>query len=299
MQIGPVPSQDIAEALRLVFRDLPQEEQDQQVEELLTHGRSGRVALDGLLAARREGRLCGVQFWQVLPGRTALVWPPRVVSGESARLADELIEVACRRLTDRDVQVAYTILDTVSPADDAVLRSAGFDPLADLLYLASPSGQFPSLRPASPLEFETYCHDNHGRLVHVVEASYEQTLDCPRLNGVRAMEDVLAGYRATGVFDPERWLIVRHAGRDVGCLILADHPNHDNCELVYMGLVPSARGNGWGMLIARHGQWQAGRLGRQRMVLAVDAENAPAIAMYGAVGFKAWDRRHVYVRVFA
>jgi len=135
-------------------------------------------------------------------------------------------------------------------------------------------------------------------LAHIVEATYEQSLDCPAMDGLRSIEDILDGYRATGRFDPSRWLIVEHEGRDVGCLLLTDHPMHENWELVYMGVVARDRGHGWGVEIARHAQWLTRQAGRPRLVLAVDAANGPGIEMYSAAGFQAWDRRAVYLRTF-
>ena len=64
-------------------------------------------------------------------------------------------------------------------------------------------------------------------------------------------EEVLSGYRTTGVFDPQRWLLVRQDGEDVGCLLLADHPTSSQWELVYMGLVPEVRGRGLGIELVR------------------------------------------------
>jgi ribosomal protein S18 acetylase RimI-like enzyme len=64
-----------------------------------------------------------------------------------------------------------------------------------------------------------------------------------------------------------------------------------------MGIVPTSRGAGWGVEIARQAEWLAGVASRGRVVLAVDAENSPAVRMYAAAGFQAWDRRHVFVRV--
>ncbi len=113
---------------------------------------------------------------------------------------------------------------------------------------------------------------------------------------MREIDDVLAGYRATGRFDPDHWLIARHGEQDVGCLILADHPDHGNMELVYMGLVPAARGRAWGAELVRHAQWLTSRAGRSRLVLAVDANNVPAIRIYTQSGFEAWQRRIVYAR---
>jgi GNAT superfamily N-acetyltransferase len=106
---------------------------------------------------------------------------------------------------------------------------------------------------------------------------------------------VLAGYRAIGDFDPDRWMIVRKQDADVGLLLLADEPAGNAWELVYMGVVPAARGQGLGVAMIRRAQWLAGQARRSRLTAAVDAANWPAVAAYAAAGFTAWDRRRLYV----
>ena len=69
-------------------------------------------------------------------------------------------------------------------------------------------------------------------------------------------------------------------------------------EKFLVGVVPFARGRSWGMDITRHAQWLTSRAGRPRLVLAVDAANEPAISMYAALGFRAWDRRTLYLKIF-
>jgi len=297
-QIGPVPPPEHTEALRLVFSRLPAEDRTEQVETLLADAASGAASVEGLLGARSGGRLVGAVFSQIQPGKTAAVHTPRIIPHQPATTAEKLLDAACDWLNRRQVHMVQVLLRTDDRADHALLRRGGFDYLADLLYLVSLEGEFPTSPPKGPLQFEAYYPENHRRLARLVDATYQQTLDCPRLNGVRQIEDVLAGYRATGVFDPNRWLIVRHQGRDVGCLLLADHPRQGNWELVYMGLVPSARGHGWGIDITRQAQWLTRRAGRPRLVLAVDAENHPAVRMYALSGFQAFDRRGVYLRLF-
>ena len=118
-------------------------------------------------------------------------------------------------------------------------------------------------------------------------------------DGVRNIEDVINGYENTGVFRSENWLIVHGDGKDVGVLLLADHPKAGHFELMYMGLVPEARGRGWGRQIAEHAQRMVRRAGAARIVAAVDAANTPALRMYQMAGFDIWDRRTVYVRFSA
>jgi len=82
----------------------------------------------------------------------------------------------------------------------------------------------------------------------------------------------------------------------MGCVLLADHPEHDQSELMYLGIVPEQRGHGWGLQATRHAQWLARRAGRERLILAVDDTNGPARNVYTQAGFRLWDRRSVYAR---
>jgi ribosomal protein S18 acetylase RimI-like enzyme len=296
--IGRVPSGEIGEALRLVLAELPDEQTEQYVRTLAAEIGSAADAGEGLLEARRGLDRVGAAWFQVLAGRSALVWPPRVVAGEPAATAGQLMAAGCELLARRDVRVANAILSTVAPEDDAVLRAADFAPLASLVYMACEESAFPQAQPAGRLEFEPWGPAKEDRLARLVEATYEGTLDCPAMNGLRRTEDVLAGYRAAGTFSAERWLFARHEGRDVGCLLLGDYPAAGNVELVYMGLSPACRGKGLGKEICRHAQWLARQLGRLRLVAAVDAANVPAIGMYASVGLSVWDRRVVYLRSF-
>ena len=297
LSVGPVSPETAESALRLAFSGLSGEGAAEQIEMFLRGVESGESPLEGLWEARRNGELVGAVAAQVQPGRVATVWPPRTAAREPTTTAQRLLAAVCGHLASRNVHMAHAILEKASRADEAVLREGGFRLLATLLYLMCPEGDFPEVAPSGPLRFEACGPANWDRLARLVEATYEETLDCPGLNGLRTIEDTLAGYRATGDFSPQRWMIVQSRGEDVGCLLLADHPTEENWELVYMGLKPGVRGRGWGRHVVRHAQWLTRQVGRPRLVLAVDAANHPAVAMYTAEGFRAWGRRRVYLRV--
>jgi ribosomal protein S18 acetylase RimI-like enzyme len=299
LRIGPVLPAGQDEALRLLLTRVAPAERPQQMAALAAAAAASEGGVNGLLGAYRGERLVGAVFFQVQPGKTATVWPPQVAAGEEAAITGRLLDTACNALAQLGTRTAQALTETDAQPEAEVLSRAGFAHVADLLYLVSPDSEFPTHPPSSPLHFEPYSPANHRRLVAVVDQTYEHSLDCPQLDGVRDTEDVLAGYRATGAFDPRRWLIVRHDGHDIGCLLVSDHPEHNTCELVYMGVVPAARGHAWGMDIARHAQWLAREAGRPRLALAVDAANEPAIRMYAAVGFQTWDRRAVWLKVFS
>ena len=288
-QVLPIGAADRDAACRLVFRRLPATLHPQQM-----------AALTGdevLLGGYRGSRLVGAVLAQPQAVDAATLWPPQVLDDESSETAGELLAAAMRQLAQRQVRLVQTLLETDAQPEAAVLLAGGFSHATDLLYLDCHEGVFPTTRPETSLAFESVETAGPERLVRVVEATYVETLDCPVLNGVRSVADVLAGYRASGVFDSHAWLIASHAGRDVGCLILTAYPEHGFWELTYMGVVPGGRGHGWGADLARHAQWLARQAGQPRLVLAVDARNDPAIRAYAGVGFHAWDRRSVYLKM--
>jgi mycothiol synthase len=298
VNICPVLSGDIYTALELVFSYLPLEQRTRQIEPILSAIAGDGHARGGLLAAYRSGALVGAVFSQIMPGKNAQVWPPRLVQNEETSTAAALLQATVRWLEKCQVCMAQMILETVTAEDEKIFRDGGFDYLTSLLYLVCLENDFPHVPLNTPLVFEPYTSEKHDRLAQIVESTYRDTLDTPKLNQARQLEDVLEGYRETGVFSPDRWLIVRHENRDVGCLLLADHPQYENMELVYMGLIPAVRGHSWGTDIARHAQHIAKQTGRPRLVVAVDDSNGPAIRMYASVGFNAWDQRRVYYRLF-
>lgn len=251
-----------------------------------------------LIAALRGEQVVGAVFAQRQPGKVALVWPPRTTAEETGNTAGELFRELLDRLRLDGVQVVQAFPDVPGHADQQLLAAAGFEHVADLLYLVCTEAGFPTAPPTLSIELEACCDANLARLSEVLERSYEGTLDCPRLNGVRSAEDVLETYRAAGVFDAARWFLVRANQQDVGCLLLADHPQDEQWELVYIGLVPAARGQGIGRDLVRQAQWLTRQAGRRRLVLSVDAANAPALGLYASEGFAAWDRRAIYLQIF-
>ncbi len=253
----------------------------------------------GLFEAVRSPRRVGAIWANVLPGRVASIIGPQVAGDHSMTVAEELIAAADRFVADCGVRVAQTLVETDDDTKQQWFAAAGYDHDIVIDYLVCPLDKTPP--PAGgrrALEFVTYSAERHDRLAAVLQATFQGTQDCPVLNRVRHPDDVLAGYRAVGRFSPQRWFILRAGGRDVGCLMLADHPADNQWELVYIGLVPAARGVGFGTDATQFAQQQAVSAGRRRLILAVDAGNVPAQAVYRKTGFVAWDRKRALLRIF-
>lgn len=304
--IAQVKQEDWPAALACFFQRADGSPRQREIDELVAQaaadplGRGGPLA--GLLEARHAGRRLGLVWVREEAGGTANLMEPR---GESLNddLAVELVRAAVALCRERRLVLAQSLLDVNAEQEARWLATAGFRRLAEIEYLAlsaSESAADAALESTvDRLDFEPFRPEQAPRLIDVVDASYEDTLDCPELNGLRSTADVLAGYQAIGRHAPDRWLIARHNGQDVGCLLLAEHVRDDEAtggfvELVYMGLVPAARGRGLGGQLVQKALEETRRLGHKSLFLAVDARNAPAISAYRRRGALSLGLRAVF-----
>jgi len=259
--------------------------------------RGGQRDLVVLLAAREGDRLLAAQIAQSLPGRAAAVWTPqfaRVHEVEADQITAALFEQLTPALAVNGNHLAQALVDLNDSKAARAFTRGGFLHAADLLYLAAEI-QGNEEQPKAPFELEPFTPSSSQRLVELIERTYVGTLDCPRIDGLRQTADVVTGYQAVGQFQPELWSIARHQGTDVGCLLVNLHPDVHHAEIVYVALVPEVRGRGWGRLLTQHALWLACQTHSQRVVLAVDVANEPAVQMYLQIGFSAFDRRAVWI----
>jgi GNAT superfamily N-acetyltransferase len=285
------------EALALVLCELAPTQRRDVANSLLQINDEAELAREPLYVALSGGELRGAAWGQRQPGNVAVFWPPQLANSEDRHAAFSLAEAVVRDLDQAAVDLTQSLLVAPDAATIAILQHVRFRHLADLLYLSCEAARFPSAAPLPcSLEFEHYSIRERSRLMRLVERTYEGTLDCTALDGARGIDDIINGYQATGVFRAENWFFVRADGRDVGILLLADHRAARHWELMYMGLVPEVRGRGWGRQIAQYAQWLARRANVERLLVAVDAANSPAAAVYRSTGFEIWERRSVFLR---
>jgi mycothiol synthase len=293
LHVGSVPLSPDSHALRLALRNWPEADQAALLEALATAA-PGSTSPLVLVEARRGSVLSGAVVAQCVPGKAAIVWPPQLVEPQPLVTTSMLLDELGRELTRRDVVLAQSLLGPESLLDAEHLQAGGFSLLADLLYLQATREAFPAEKPDCPFELTPLPPGSEPRLVATIDRTYVGSMDCPQLDGMRDTADVVEGYRAIGEHRPEHWMLAQLDGRDIGCLLLADHPDQNHFELVYMGLTPEARGRSLGGPLVRAAQWMTREAGRERLVLAVDAANRPALRLYDATGFAVFDQRSVY-----
>lgn len=255
-------------------------------------------------------------------GRTAMVFQgskrgdegPRDRSERAACLAAarEYIATITEPTPEGVTRPAIVVLQSLPDPDDTVAIDAmvaeGFVRVGDLSYLRRPvRGADRSLGVGKglPEGFTTRVmttarpgSGDHAALRRALESSYDQTLDCPELCGMRETVDVIESHRSTGTFDPTLWTLVFRGGEPVGCALFNPVPENRSAELVYLGLGPAARGKGLGRTLLERGIAQVSRLTRASEVLcAVDERNGPALDLYRRAGFSAFSRRVAFVRL--
>ena len=108
---------------------------------------------------------------------------------------------------------------------------------------------------------------------------------------------MVRGHQAQGRFDPARWWLARRDGEAVGVLLVVE-PSPGEWEVAYMGVVPEARRDGVGREMLLRALCEARVAEAATVTLCVDDRNIPARALYEGVGFEAYDRRLVLLKVW-
>lgn len=223
-------------------------------------------------------------------GGVAFFDPPAAKGELLASQASALLDFA-RQGFSRNARVTQLLLPIESKAEAQGALDAGFQHAADLLLLGRQFRLEELLPPSPDLEFRPAGEE----LAQVLNDTYVGTLDCPVLSGKRPLADVLDGYAATGASGRSLWRTVFAADEPVGCILVAAHTKMELAELVYMGLVPSARGRKWGDFLLQEAERLALGAGLDRMVIGVDAANHPARKVYEGSGYARWDQKRVYL----
>jgi GNAT superfamily N-acetyltransferase len=282
-------------ALRLLYPNPDQDSRIALFQEMIDQGLGSP---DHLLIARRDDELVGVCWAAVCPGGIAFVTSPRVVPGQTEATCQALLTVLHQRLSSAGVQLAQaTVGDRTDPAFGRLVRG-GFGDSTELIYLSCDVTTFLDRQLTSPLAFIPFAELDQSRLARVIEQTYVQSRDFPALHEHRTVEQVLTSYRALGNNRTDRWFLVQHLHKDVGCLILNEQTTGPGWDLVYMGLVPEVRGRGWGRHLVQHAQLLAARRNCPLLLLGVDAQNEPAIKVYLSSGFESIGRELVLVKSY-
>ncbi len=301
-------------ALELLYSSLPAEERTARVAESLQSTADGELDLSHLLLAEFDDLPVGVLLLLLPPDGTGFVWPPVVTTQQSSdAIEDALLQAATHRLDLEKAWIGQCLLDLDQSRERAALTRNGFAHLTDLKFfersldadLADPKqagydhGRGVAARHA--LEYVPYRRaHNRLRFANVLAKTYGGTLDCPELNEVRDAQQSLTNHETAGSFSPDMWRLYRHDADDVvdvGVLLMVDRPEQQAWEVVYLGVIERARRRGLARAMMLDGLQAARDAGVERLLLAVDSRNAPAIQLYESLGFRLKSVRAAHVRL--
>lgn len=296
----PVPviarDEELPAAFDLIFRHLAPAERNVRVTGAVELVRRHELDSDGILVVRAGTGICGAMVSLPIPGASALVWPPQAIgpSRLATAVEDALVRAALVWQRRRGAKLAQALLAPRDVSLAAPLERNGFTHVTGLWYLRHP------LRPRTEiggdsLTYQTYDQCDAAIFHRTLLETYTDTLDCPELGGVRTLEEVIAGHRGQGSFDPGRWWLAWQERRPVGVLLLTELPEAEGLDLSYLGIVPAARRRGIGTTLTEKALREAELRGAMQLTLAVDARNLPAWQLYRALGFEAFERREVYL----
>lgn len=309
LRIVPATGERLSPALELLFSAWPEDARAQRIAEIPQEIEEGDFDPRHLLLAEIDGQPVGAQLTILRDNDVGMVWPPviddmllqRMHGPAGEVIEDALLTEAARQLDAAGAWIGQSLLEPSQSRDQAALQRNGFARLTELRFFERPlndGSALPKRSEPSSLSYVPYRRSrNRLTFVTVLEGTYRGTLDCPELNGVRDGQQSLKNHEAGGEFTPDMWRLYRREGIDVGVLLMVDRPDQQAWEVLYVGVIESARGSGVGRAMLVDALNAARAAGVERLLIVADVRNIPAVSLYESLGFQPVASRVACVRL--
>ena len=264
-------------------------------EEALSAGKPPVHKEDYFLQANRQGKTVGVARGYRLPGRMALIRNVTLLGSEPDAIAQQMIQALDRQLISAPGSFSMVHLRNAVAAQASWFESCGYSLLSQVETVCLPLTEPVTAPHPSPLQFAAGAEHRRNELANIIQATYQASLDCPKLQQFRSIEDILDSYEHQGIA-PAGWSFVQYKGETMGCLLMSAFSQQRTWELTYLGLIPEARGKGWGNQIVQYGCFLAAQHGAELVITSVDKANQPALDIYHQRGFMLIDKAHIYAK---
>lgn len=296
--IRQASAEEVPQAVRLILDPAEGPAGEQQIRDFVELAHSASGPAGGLWLCEKRGQVVSGVLPVVSPGKTMLLFvPQRATDSAFESMTRMAIEACCRRAASAGIVLAQTLVEPGEEPIESLFGACSFVRLAELIYLQTPAPKTVA-RPAlgAGLRWVSYSDQTHDLFGHTILSVYSDSLDCPALNGMRKIEDVLAGHKSTGLFSSDRWLLLCEGPTPLAVLLLNGVPRGNAMEIVYLGIVPWARRRGLGKLLMRQAMALCAEARVDRLTLAVDSDNAPALRLYWGHGMQQICRRLALMR---
>jgi ribosomal protein S18 acetylase RimI-like enzyme len=289
--------EDLAPAFRLIFRHVAADEREHRVLNALDLVRLGMLDPGGVKVVRGQGGVVGAVICAPVAGAGGVLWPAQAIeTPDRAAIEDRLMHEALAWLRSRGAKLAQALLADHERSLGVTLERAGMHHITDLWYLRHDLSALPPARPPT-LAYQTYTECDHDLFHETLQKTYEDTRDCPEVNGVRTIDEVIAGHHSQGTHDPDHWWLAFAEGAPIGVVMLTALPEWSSWDLIYLGVVKSARGHGIGRRMTTRALAAAHAAKARQLTLSVDVRNQAAWNLYRGAGFEAYDQRAVYLAI--
>jgi ribosomal protein S18 acetylase RimI-like enzyme len=293
----PVQSHELRHAIAMVLGGPHRPAPPTQVTDFITSASERHIDIANTWIAHRPG----VIAWAVLPipnpGRTLLLLTSAQIDPSTEPAASRLVAEICSHYARQGVQLAQLLMEPQHEHARRFFLAMGFHEIAELIYL---QGQIPrnakTPEIAQSMRWVEYSEATHPLFAQAIQKTYIESLDCPMLSGLRNIEDVIVGHRATGQFEPHFWQLLADGPHPLGVVLLSRIAKSDAMELVYLGLAPEARRRGIGIALMQQALHLIHNDQRRRLSLAVDSRNNPALRLYYRFGFQQVATRWALIR---
>jgi mycothiol synthase len=291
--IAPVRMSELREAFELVCAASTEPSSAERVAHLHDLVAAGEIDPRGIFVARRDGAIISVFVCLAMPGASGLVWPP---CGDASTF-ESLVAAGLAWLTSRGTKLVQAIVAAADEASLEPLQRVGFRAAGPMFFFrhhVEPA----HLRADRPeLNLMPLASAGLDVFAGTLERTYEGTHDFPELAGVRSIFEVIAAYKANPHFREEHSRLAMVRGEPAGILLLSEVEPFETWDLSYLGVVPEQRGHGLGTALVAAAIDIVYDAGGERLDVAVDSRNGPAIQLYQRLGFQLLGERLVSLRI--
>lgn len=166
------------------------------------------------------------------------------------------------------------------PAAARLAASQGWERVRDLWVMRRPTADpLPDLSLPEGVEIRPYRNEDAAAVVEVNAAAFAQHPEQGAMD-----EANLARRMAEPWFDPAGLLVAEDSAGVVGFHWTKQHDDRLG-EVYVVGVAPGAQGRGLGRLLTLAGLHHLAGLGVDEVLLYVESDNAPAVAVYSHLGF--------------
>ncbi|MGZ4163726.1 MAG: GNAT family N-acetyltransferase [Tumebacillaceae bacterium] len=313
MEIRPVRSGDIIGITRVVLsaRGFRGQELEKAIEfDLARFRQAGITELieSETLIATDSGRMVGVLRYGEFEEDVHVTRPDLDPSVDAEQVTEAFLRAFWHYMSpqaNRALYLDYPVSNNKWNTLGAVFEQCGFAKLVDRmdmrLQLTQPIPDANTDAGANPLTFASYDAQTHERFFQAFQASFQGSLDPMMEWDAKHPQESFTIFRERfGQFEPSTWVLATDAsGTDVGFALFQHFQGgryHNDTVLLYMAVLPEARGHGYGEELVREGLRRIRNLrGPQAHVsLTVSKPNTPAIKIYQKLGFTPVEAFSVY-----